>query len=159
MRIDLEHFKRRAGYTRIDRAVRLDLREVAHTAQQPVGDPRGSARTTRDLNCAFGRHGHLQQPGAARHDAGELFGRVEIKPGGNAEALAQGVRQHARARGRPDQRERLEIELDASCSRALADHDVDLKVFERRVEDFLNDRRKAVDFVDEKNIVALKAGQ
>jgi hypothetical protein len=41
----------------------------------------------------------------------------------------------------------------------FADHDVDLEVFQRRVEDFLDHRRQAVDLVDEQHVVRLEVGQ
>jgi hypothetical protein len=49
--------------------------------------------------------------------------------------------------------------LIAARRRALADHDVDLVVLQRRVEDLLDDRAQAVDLVDEEHIVALQVGQ
>ena len=41
----------------------------------------------------------------------------------------------------------------------FADHDVDLVVLERGVEDFLDDRRQAVDLVDEQHIARLEVGE
>ncbi len=57
----------------------------------------------------------------------------------DAEAIAQRIRQHAGARGRADQRERLQIELHAARGWPFADHDVDLIILERGVQDFLDD--------------------
>ena len=101
----------------------------------------------------------LQQAGAARDDARQLLGRVELQPRHDAEAVAQRVGQHAGARGRAHQREGLQVELDRARGRALADHDVDLVVLQRRVEDFLDHRRQAVDLVDEEHVVLLEVGQ
>ena len=41
----------------------------------------------------------------------------------------------------------------------LADHDVELEVLHRRVEDFLDDRAQAVDLVDEQHVVRLQVGE
>ena len=41
----------------------------------------------------------------------------------------------------------------------FADHDVQLEVFHRRVEDLLDDRAQAVDLVDEQHVVRLQVGQ
>jgi hypothetical protein len=41
----------------------------------------------------------------------------------------------------------------------FADHDVDLEVFQRRIEDLLDDRRQAVDLVDEQHVVRFEVGQ
>jgi hypothetical protein len=43
--------------------------------------------------------------------------------------------------------------------RAFADHDVDLVILQRRVEDFLHHRRHAVDLVDEEHVVGFEIGQ
>ena len=98
----------------------------------------------------------VEQPRRARDDARQLLRRVELEPRDDAEAVAQRVGQHAGARGRADQRERRQVELDRARRRALADHDVDLEVLERRIEDLLDDRRQAVDLVDEQHVVAAR---
>ena len=41
----------------------------------------------------------------------------------------------------------------------LADDQVELKILHRRVEDFLDRRRQAVDLVDEQDVVRLQIGQ
>ena len=142
------------------RAVALHLGEVAHAAQQPVGDARRAARAARDLEAAVGVDRHVEQAGrAARRCCASSSARVELEPGDDAEAVAQRVGQHAGARGRADQRERLQLELDRARRRALADHDVDLVVLERRIEDLLDHRREAVDLVDEEDVVLLEVGE
>ena len=84
---------------------------------------------------------------------------VELQPRDDAEAVAQRVGQHAGARGGADQRERRQVELDRARRRPLADHDVDLEVLERRVQDLLDHRREAVDLVDEQHVLRLEVGQ
>ncbi len=90
---------------------------------------------------------------------GQLLGGVELQPRDDAEAVAQGVGQHAGAGGGADQGEGRQVELDRARRRALTDHDVDLVVLQRRVEDFLDHRAQAVDFVDEQHVVGLEVGQ
>ena len=51
------------------------------------------------------------------------------------------------------------MDLDRTRRRAFADHDVDLEIFQRRVEDFLHHRAETVDFVDEQHIVGLEVGE
>ena len=121
---------------------------------------RGVPRERRAIsNAPSAVGGHVQQPGRARDDARQFLGRVELQPRDDAEAVAQRVGQHAGARGRADQREGLQVELDRARGRALADHDVDLVVLQRRVEDLLDHRAQAVDLVDEEHVVALQVGQ
>jgi hypothetical protein len=43
--------------------------------------------------------------------------------------------------------------------RALADHDVDLEIFHRRVQHFLHHRRQAMDLVDKQDVMRLQVGQ
>ena len=43
--------------------------------------------------------------------------------------------------------------------RPLADHDVELEVLHRRIEDLLDDRAQAMDLVDEQHVVRLQVGQ
>ena len=121
---------------------------------------RGVPRERRAISCApAGSIAIFEQPRRARDDARQLLRRVELEPRDDAEAVAQRVGQHAGARGRADQRERRQVELDAARGRAFADHDVDLEILERRIEDFLDDRRQAVDLVDEQHVVRLEVGE
>ena len=41
----------------------------------------------------------------------------------------------------------------------FADHDVDLEVLERRIEDLLDDRRQPMDLVDEQHVARLEVGE
>ena len=132
---------------------------VAHAPQQAVGDARRAARAARDLQRALVGVAHVEQLRRARDDARQLLRRVELQPRDDAEAVAQRVGQHAGARGGADQREGRQVELDRACRRTFADHDVDLEILQRRVEDFLDHRRQAVDLVDEQHIVRFEIGQ
>ena len=95
----------------------------------------------------------------ARDDALELGVVVELQPLHDAEAVAERRGQQSRARRRADQRERLQVELDRARGRSLADHDVELEVFHRRIEDLLDDRAQAMDLVDEQHVVRLQVRQ
>ena len=90
---------------------------------------------------------------------GQIGGVVELKMRNDAESVAQRIAQHAGAGGGTNERKRLQIELDRAGCRAFADQNVDLVVLERRVEDFFDDRREPMNFVDEQHIIALKIGQ
>jgi hypothetical protein len=58
--------------------------------------------------------------------------------------------------GRTDEGEFREIHLDRSRTRARTDHDIDLIVFHRRVEDFFYHRLESVDFIDKEYIAGLE---
>ncbi len=51
------------------------------------------------------------------------------------------------------------VELDRARRRTLADHDVDLEIFQGRVEDLLDHRREPMDLVDEQNVVGFEVGE
>ncbi|CFM09835.1 Uncharacterised protein [Bordetella pertussis] len=159
LRVHIQHGQRAAGGVLVDHAVRLDLRIVAHAPQQAVGDTRRAARAARHFVRAVGGDVGVEQAGAARDDAGQFVGVVELQPRHDAEAVAQRIGQHAGAGGGAHQREGLQVQLDAARGRAFADQDVDLEVFQRRIEDFLDHRRQAVDLVDEQDVVAFQVGQ
>jgi hypothetical protein len=136
--VDVEHGQRRVGDGARDLAVGLDLGEVAHAAQQAVGNARRAARALGDFHRAVLDDVAVQQVRRAAHDQAEFFRRVELQPGDDAEAVAQRVGQHAGARGGADQGEGRQVELDRARRGAFADHDVDLEILQRRVEDFLD---------------------
>ena len=85
--------------------------------------------------------------------------RVELQPVHDAEARPQRRRQQARARRRADQRELLQRHLHRPRARPLADHDVELVVLERRIQDLLDRRRHAVDLVDEQHFALAEVRQ
>ncbi len=157
--VHIEHRQGALGDVLRDAAVALHVGIVAHAPQQAVGDAWGAARAARDLEGTLRIDGRIQQPGRPRDDARQLFGRVELQPRDDAEAVAQRVGEHAGAGGGADQGEGLQVELDAPRGRPLADHDVDLVVLQRGVEDFLHHGREAVDLVDEEDVVPFQVGQ
>ena len=157
--VDVEHLERRVGDRLGHDAVGLDLRIVAHPAQQPVRYARRAARATRNLRRAVVFERDLQQACGALHDFRQLLFAVELEPRDDAEAVAQRVGEHAGARGGAGERERRQVELDRARRRPLADHDVELEVFQRRVKDLLDDRREAVDLVDEQHVLRLEVGE
>ena len=93
------------------------------------------------------------------HDFVDVALVVEIEAMHDAEARAQRSRKQTRARGRANQRELLQRYLHRSRARALADDDVELVVLHRRIEDFLDRGRHAVNLVDEQHLVRLQVRQ
>ena len=131
----------------------VDLREVAHAAQQAIGDSRGAARARRELVRASFVDRDIQQSRGAADDLAQLGVIVKVEMEMLAEAVAQRRAQQARARGRADQRERIHRELHRARAHPLADHDVKLEVLHRGVEPLLDDALQAMDLVDEQHVV------
>ncbi len=93
------------------------------------------------------------------HDALDLGNGVELEPLHDAEAIAQRRGQQAGAGCGADQRELRQIEPDGARGGTLTDHDVELIILHRRVQDFLDDRAQAVNLIHEQHIARLQVGQ
>ena len=89
----------------------------------------------------------------------ELGRFVEDHAQRDAEALAQRPRHQPRARGRADQGERRQVDAHRARRRPLADHQVELEVLHRGIEDLLDRRIEAMDLVDEQHVVRLQVGE
>ena len=94
--------------------------------------------------------------GGAADDDGERVDVVEVEAVHDAEARAQRRGEQTRARRRADEREARQLELQRARRRTLSDHDVDVKVLHRRVEHLLDDRRQAMDLVDEQHVAGFE---
>src|SRR3546814_21045363 len=79
---------------------------------------------------AFGGCVGIEQLRAAHDDAGQIAGVVELEPGDDAETVAQGVGQHAGARGGANKGKGLKVDFDAARRRPFTDENVDLIVFQ-----------------------------
>ena len=121
---------------------------------------RGVPRARRAISAAPSRRQvEIENAGAARDDLRQLVRLVELQPQRDAEALAQRPGDQPRAGRRPDQRERRQVDPDRARAGPLADDQVELKILHRRIEDFLDRRREAMDLVDEQHVARLQIGQ
>ena len=100
-----------------------------------------------------------EDAGGALHDRDEVGGVVVVEAGDEAEAIAQRAGDEAGAGGGADEREARQLEADRTRRRALADDDVELEVFHRRVEHLLDRPRQAVDLVDEEHVAVVEVGE
>jgi hypothetical protein len=107
-----------------DAAVALDLSEVADPSQEPVGDAGRPAGAPRYLERAVVRYGHTEDPGRAQDYAREFIGVVVVESLRDTETRAEGRGQEPRPGRRADEREVLQVQLDATRRRALVQHDV-----------------------------------
>ena len=102
---------------------------------------------------------HVQNPRRSPDDFLEIALVVELEPVHDAEPRPQRRRQQPRARRRADQGEFLQRHLHRSRARPLADHDVELVVLERRIENLFDRRRHAVNLVDEQHVALAEVRQ
>ena len=77
----------------------------------------------------------------------------------NAEAGTQWTGQQSAARGRADQRKRIQIDLDGTGARPLVNHYVNPIVFHRTVKVFLHHRRQAVNLIDKQHVIRFQRGK
>ena len=137
--VDVECFEGIACYLHVDGAGALDLCEVAHAAQQGVGDTGGATAAAGNLGGRLMVARHAEDVGRAGDDAGEDVGVVVLEVHVDAEAGAERCGEHAAARGGADEREGVEVDLYAACRGSLVDHDVDAVVLHGGVQVFLDD--------------------
>ena len=150
--VNLEEREGLGGHVFGDGAVAAHLGPVAHALQQAVRQTGRTARAPRYFQRALLVDGHVQDSGRPAHDERQLLGRVVLQAEGHAEAVAQRAGEQARARGGSDEREARQIEADGAGRRPLAHHDVQLEIFQRRVQHLLHHAVQAVDLVDEQHV-------
>lgn len=157
--VDIEHAQRGIRHGEGDVSFRLDFGIIAHPAQQAVGDAGRAARTAGDLQRTTVVDADFEQACRAADDERQLVGAVEFEPLHDAETIAQRIGEHAGAGGGADQGEGGQVEFHRTRRRAFADHDVDLEVFKRGIEDFFHHGREAVNLVDEEHIMRFEIGE
>ena len=147
------------GNIQVDTSVSLYLGEVAHTAQQSVGDTGRSARAAGNLHGGILVDGNLQDGCRAQDNLLQRVGLVVLQVHVDAETGTQGGRQHTAPRCGTDEREGIQVNLYAPCRRTFVDHDVDAIVFHGGVEIFFHHGRQPVNLVDEEHVVGFERSQ
>ena len=132
------------------------LGEVADPPKQPVGDPRRAARAARDLRGPLLVESHLEDARRSPHDPGEVVDRVVVEPRREPESFPQGQRDAPGPGRRRHEGEPGQLEPDRPRGRALAQHDVEHEVLERRVEHLFDRPRHAVHLVDEEHVAVVE---
>ena len=102
---------------------------------------------------AFGCDVDLQDAGVALDDRLQVGNRVVVEPSDVAEAVAQRAGDEPGPGGGPDEGEAGEVETQAAGARTLAEDDVELEVFHRRVQHLFDDTGQPVDLIDEQHVV------
>ena len=84
---------------------------------------------------------------------------IEIKAIDCPEPVSQWWTEQGITGGGADERETGQIETQALGAGALADDDIQGKIFQRRVEDFFHGTVEPVNLIDEEDIVGFQIGQ
>ncbi len=159
MLVHLEQLQRVIRHFLGDGAFSADLCEIAHAAQQPVGNPRRAARTPCQLGRGCLHNRHIQNARRAADDLLQVRLRVEVQAMDDAEARAQGRGEQAGSRGCADQRKFLQRHFDRSRPRSLTYHDVQLVIFHGGIQNLFDRRRHPVNLVDEQHFAVAQAGE
>jgi hypothetical protein len=157
--VDLELAQRQVGHAGVDLVERSTVAK-SRTRRSRRPATRGVPRARRAISCAPSwLTGTPMQAGAAQDDVLELRHGVELEARDDAEAVAQRLGEQAGAGRGAHQRERRQVEPDRARGRAVADHQVELEVLHRGIEDLLDGHLQAVDLVDEQDVARLEVGQ
>src|SRR5205085_194976 len=92
-RVHLEALQGTVGDRLGDAAVAFHLGEVADAPQEPVGDARRAAGPFGNLFRPALVQRHAQLDGRSADDFLKVFGRIEVEPADDAEAVPQGAGQ------------------------------------------------------------------
>ena len=108
--VDLQPVERLIGNVPGDHAIPHHLREIAHAAENAVGNARRAAAAAGDLICAGGLNGYAEDTGASLHDAAKLFRSIQLQPEIHAEAVTQRCGELTGAGRGADEREFRQID-------------------------------------------------
>ena len=140
-------------------SVTFNNRKINHPAQKPPRDPGCPTGAFGDFSGSLRISLDFRKPRATGHDLVKLLNRIEIQPRRDAKTIAQRCGQQAKACSGTNQREGLQFNPHRTCGGALADHQIQLKILKRGVEDFFHNRVQTVDFINKQNVLRLKVGQ
>src|SRR4029077_7318844 len=157
--VDVEELERAVGERACHALCAFDHGKVANASEQAPGNARGAARAPGDLVRAVIGEREANHAGAARDNALQLFGSVEIEPDRNAETIAQRSGEEPGAGRRADQGESGEVDLHRARRRPGADDEVELEILHRRIENLLDRWIETVNLVDEQYIARLEIGE
>ena len=137
----------------------FDFGEVPDPPDEPVGDTWRSARALADFGGAAGFDGDVQEACRAVDDGFQFLCRIEVEPVHQPEPFPERGGERAGFGRGAYQGEWGQVQFHGAGGRALADDEVDLKIFHGGVQGFFDVRGQAVDFVDEQDVVGLQVCQ
>ena len=156
--INIQCFQCKLGDLRIDRTGAFHLRKITYPTEQGIGNTGRSAATGSDLRCCTYRTRHIQYGRRTTNDIAQNIIIIVLQMKINTETCTKRSRQQTATCGCTNQRERIQIYLDAACRRSLIDHNIDAVIFHGRIKIFLHHRRQPMNFIDKKYIVRFETG-
>jgi hypothetical protein len=135
-----------------DAAIGANFGEVSCAAKEAIGDAGCATATAGNFFGAFGIHLDIENFGGAVKDDEEVFGFVKIEAVNDAEAGAKRRGDETGASGGADEGEMVEVEGMDARTGALADDEIDAKIFHGGVEDFFDGGLQTMDFIEEEDL-------
>ena len=123
------------------------------------GDTRRAAGAPGDLVRAVGPDADAEHAGAAPHDELQFGHGVELEADRDPEPVAQRRREQAGSGGGADEGELRQVDFDRARRRPLPDDEIELEILHGGIEDLLDGRVQAMDFVDEEHVALFEPGQ
>src|SRR5271156_2585007 len=157
--VDAEHGQGVAGDGEVDEALGADFGEIADAAQQAIGDARSAAAAAGDFSATGFVHFYAENFRGAIDDAQQIFRRIKFQAMDDAEARAQRGHDQSGASGGADEGETIELVRMDPRAGALADDQVDAKIFHGWVEDFFHGGLQAMNFVEEEKILGVERSE
>src|ERR1700722_8851886 len=154
--VNAEHGQCVAGHGQIDEPFGADFGEIAHAAQQAIGDARGAAAAAGNFGAAGFVHADAQDFRGTIDDQQQIFRRIKFQAMNDAEARAQRGHDQPGAGGGADQGEAIQLVGMHARAGPLADDQVDAKILHGGIEDFFHGGLQAMNFIEEEKILGVE---
>ena len=158
-RVHIHPLQAHQGNIPVDDAIPQHGGKVADTLQEAVCHAGGAPAAFGQLVSALRGDGLVEDARRALDDPAQLIGAVQLQLEQHTEAVPQGAGDLARTGGSAHQREAGQIDPDALGAGALADHNIQRVILQRRVEHLLHLPGQAVDLINEEHVALLQIGQ
>src|SRR5271170_2932668 len=139
--------------------LRAHLRKIAHAAQQTIRHARRPPATARNFRRARLVHGNSQNPRRPLHDQQQILRRIKFQPVHDPKPRTQRRHNQPRARRRPNQRETIQLIRMHPRPRPLPDNQIHAKILHRRIQNLLQRRLQAVNFIQKEKILRLQRSE
>ena len=157
--VNIQCLQCKLGYFRVNRTGTLHLCKVAHPAEQGIGNTRRPTAAGSNLSCRTQRARHIQYGSGTTDNVTQDIIIIVFQMQIDSETCTERCRQQTTACCCANQRERIQIYLDATCRRPFINHDINAIVFHGRIKIFFHHRRQAMNFINKEYIIRFETGQ
>ena len=144
------------SYLNIYLSISHHLGEIAHTAEECIGNTRSTAASHGYLLSCLIVYIYFKDRGASLNYTLKILNIIVFQGAGNTKAGPEGSCKKTAAGGSSYKSEGIERYSDRAGSGAFIDHNIYNEILHCGIQIFLNFRRKTVDFIYKENISRLK---